>query len=177
MKHSISNWQLAGFLFTAALGTFLHFFFDLTGQNWIAALFSSVNESIWEHMKLVFYPMFAFALIENRIWGREIPQFWCIKLLGILLGLAMIPVLYYSYTGAFGKNVDWINIAIFFLTAAASYRLETVLFQRGYACRLQADTALVILWLLAAVFTLLTFRPPMIPLFQDPQTGTYGFQI
>ncbi len=177
MKHSISNWQLAGFLFTAALGTFLHFLFDLTGQNWIAGLFSAVNESIWEHMKLIFYPMFLFALAENRVWGKDIPQFWCIKLLGISLGLALIPVLYYTYTGILGTSADWFNIVIFFLTAAASYRLETVLFQRGYACRLQSDTALVILWLFAAVFTLLTFRPPQIPLFQDPQTGTYGLQI
>ena len=177
MKHSVSNWQLGGFLFTAALGTFLHFLFDLTGQNWIAGLFSAVNESIWEHMKLLFYPMFLFSLLENRVWGREIPQFWCIKLLGTLLGLALIPVLYYTYSGILGQNIDWINIAIFFLTAAAAYRFETVLFQRGYACRLQPDAALVVLWLIAAIFTLFTFRPPQIPLFQDPQDGTFGLQL
>ncbi len=177
MKHSVSNWQLGGFLFTAALGTFLHFLFDLTGQNWVAGLFSAVNESIWEHMKLLFYPMFLFAMLENRLWGRENPQFWCIKLLGILLGLVLIPVLYYTYSGILGENIDWINIAIFFVTAAVSYRFETVLLQRGCTCRLQSDAALVVLWLLAAVFTLFTFRPPLIPLFQDPQTGTYGLQL
>ena len=52
MRKSISHWQIVGFLFTSIFGTFLHFLFDLSGQSVIAALFSAVNESIWEHMKL-----------------------------------------------------------------------------------------------------------------------------
>ena len=64
MKKSISYRQMMGFLFTSVLGTFLHFLFDLTGGSLPAALVSAVNESIWEHMKLLFYPMVLFALVE-----------------------------------------------------------------------------------------------------------------
>ena len=64
MIRSISYWQVAGFLFASILGTFLHFLFDLSGQSVIAAIFSAVNESIWEHMKLIYCPMLLFALIE-----------------------------------------------------------------------------------------------------------------
>ena len=78
MKQSISYWQVAGFLFTSILGTFLHFLFDLSGQSVIAAIFSAVNESIWEHMKLIYYPMLLFALIEFQFWGKDHKQFWCI---------------------------------------------------------------------------------------------------
>lgn len=46
MKQSISYWQVAGFLFTSLLGTFLHFLFDLSGQLVIAAIFFAVNEPI-----------------------------------------------------------------------------------------------------------------------------------
>lgn len=53
MKKSIPYWQAAGFIFTAILGTLLHFLFDWTNGSVIAALFSAVNESIWEHMKLL----------------------------------------------------------------------------------------------------------------------------
>ena len=98
MNQSISYWQVAGFLFTSIFGTFLHFLFDLSGQSMIAALFSAVNESIWEHMKLIYYPMFLFALIENRFGRKKYKHFWCIKLMGILLGLLLIPVIYYTYT-------------------------------------------------------------------------------
>ena len=93
MKKSIGFWQMTGFIFTAILGTILHFLFDWTGGSPLVGLISAVNESIWEHMKLLFYPMVAFACVEYQFWGREKPSFWCVKLVGILAGLALIPVL------------------------------------------------------------------------------------
>ena len=176
MKQSISCWQVAGFLFTSIVGTFLHFLFDLSGQNIIAALFSAVNESIWEHMKLIYYPMLLFALVESRFWGKQYAQFWCVKLAGMLLGLALIPVSYYTYTGILGMSSHWINIAIFFIAAGAAFRLETILFQKEYACRLHSRTAFILICMIGFVFTVLTFFPPQIPFFKDPITGSYGFQ-
>ena len=114
LKKSIPYWQVGGFLFTAVVGTFLHFLFDLTGGSMIAALFSAVNESIWEHLKLLFYPMVAFAVAEYVFWGKDAGSFWCIKLIGVGIGLVLIPVLYYTYTGILGVSVDWLNITIFF---------------------------------------------------------------
>lgn len=176
MKKQISFWQMAGFLFTAALGTLLHFVFDWTGGNVVAALFSAVNESIWEHMKLLYYPMLTFALIEYRLWGREEPRFWCVKLLGTLFGLLVIPSLYYTYTGALGLEADWFNITIFFLAAAGSFWLETKLLQSNFPCRLGKKISVFLLISIGALFITLTFVPPRIPFFQDPVTGSYGFQ-
>lgn len=170
----MKKWQVAGFIFTGVLGTLLHFLFDWTGGAVLAALFSAVNESIWEHMKLLFYPMLLFAGIEYRLWGKENPSFWCVKLAGILAGLALIPVVYYSYTGILGLSADWFNIAIFFLAAGVTYYLEAKLLERGLRCRF-GGVAFFLLLLVAVAFTVLTFLPPRIPLFQDPITGTYGF--
>lgn len=176
MKQTVGRWQCFGFIFTGALGTFLHFLFDLTGGNIGAALFSAVNESIWEHTKLIFYPMLLFAFIEYRRWGKDLSHFWCVKLRGILLGLILIPVLYYSYTGILGTSADWFNIAIFFIVAGIVYWRETQLLLRESARTCKPLIALGILGLMAVVFTMLTFFPPQIPLFQDPLTGTYGYQ-
>ena len=174
MKQTVIRWQIAGFLFTAAAGTFLHFLFDLTGGSRVAALFLAVNESIWEHMKLLFYPMVAVAAVEYGVWGKEIPCFWRVKLKGLLLGLGIIPVIYYTYTGALGVSWDWFNITIFFLAAGAAYRQETRQFLRLAGCRGTVLPVLGIL-LLAILFTVFTFWPPLMPLFRDPLTGTYGF--
>ena len=176
MKKSIPVWQMVGFIFTSILGTLLHFLFDWTGGSVIAALFSAVNESIWEHMKLLYYPMLVFALIEYRRWGREEENFWCVKLLGQLVGLTLIPLLYYTYTGTLGMEADWFNIAIFFLAAGYAFWLETKLFQRGWSCRLNAWVAALLICLIGAIFLLFTFRTPQIPFFRDPVTGSYGFQ-
>ena len=176
MEKKIPIWQMVGFIFTAVAGTLLHFLFDWTGGKWGAALFSAVNESIWEHMKLLFYPVVIFAIIEYFAWGKEKASFWCIKLLGILVGLIFIPVVYYTYTGILGINADWFNIAIFFIAAGLGYFLETKLFQRDFSCPLPSWIAIGILCLIAVSFTAFTFLPPRTPFFEDPLTGTYGFQ-
>lgn len=176
MKKTIPYWQMGGFIFTAVVGTLLHFFFDWTGGSVVSALFSAVNESIWEHLKLLFYPMVVFSLVEYYFWGKDAASFWCVKLLGIGLGLALIVVAYYTYTGALGVKADWLNIALFFAAAGVSYWAETKLLQGDFVCPVSPKAAVVVLCLLSALFTFFTFNPPRIPLFQDPLTGSYGFQ-
>ena len=124
----------------------------------------------------MFYPMVLFSLLEYRFWGKETPGFWKVKLLGILVGLGLIPVLYYTYTGILGTSADWFNIAIFFLAAGAAYWVETRRFQRGITNAKGSKAAVCVIGALAVIFTVLTFLPPEIPLFRDPQSGTYGYQ-
>ena len=157
-------------------GNLLHFLFDLTGGSVVAALVSAVNESIWEHLKLLFYPMITFALAEYFFWGKNRECFWQIKGLGILLGLVLIPVVYYTTNGIFGKSADWLNIALFFLVAAASFWTETKLFERNGKCTGKGILPAIVILGVAILFTVFTFAPPRIPLFLDPMTGTYGFQ-
>ena len=65
-KRSLALWQFGGYVFTSALGTLLHFLYDLTGENVAVSFFSAVNESTWEHMKLLFFPMFLFSLFDVK---------------------------------------------------------------------------------------------------------------
>lgn len=167
-------WQALGFVFTGIVGTLLHFLYDWTGGSTVAALFSAVNESIWEHMKLLFYPAAAFGLWEYLRWGRYRSDFWHVKLTGILTGLALIPVLYYTYTGVLGISANWFNVTIFFLAGGVMYYLETRLFRQEKGRKTPAWVPIGILVLIAVAFTVLTFLPPDIPLFQDPRTGIAG---
>ena len=173
MKKSIKFWQLTGFAVTSILGTLLHFLYDWLGEAaWIAS-FSGVNESTWEHMKLLFWPMFIFAILQSFFF-REREDFWCIKLKGILLGLILIPVIFYTYNGAIGKSPDWLNIAIFFVSAATVYIYEARLFSREKTpCKTQI-LPLITLCIIALLFIVFTFRAPMLGIFKDPLTDTYG---
>lgn len=174
MKYSPPTRNITGFLFTAVAGTFLHFLYELTGQCTAAALVSAVNESIWEHMKLIFYPMLLFFLVESAIIPEKKGTFRCSSLAGILLALILIPVLYYTYTGMLGVSADWFNITIFFLAAGSAWYLKYRLETGNHVCGISSVTWLFVLLLISAFFTAATFFPPKIPLFQDPQTGTYG---
>ena len=176
MKKTMINWQVGGFVFTAVAGTLLHFLFDWSHGSVVVAVFSAVNESIWEHLKLLFYPMTLFAIIEYLFWGKNTESFWCIKGIGSLVGLLMIPVIYYTYTGSLGIKADWFNIAIFFITAGVVCWLEIRLLQQNTVYPIDFVYVIILLGLMAGVFAIFTFFPPHIPLFQDPVTGSYGFQ-
>jgi hypothetical protein len=163
------------FAVTALGGTILHFLYDWLGQAMWVAPFSGVNESTWEHMKLLFWPSFLFAILQSFFF-REREDFWCIKLRGILTGLILIPVLFYTYNGAIAPSPDWLNIAIFFLSAAAASLLEARLFLAESTSRpgVSKRVAVAVLWGIGLLFILWTFFPPTLGLFRDPLTGTYG---
>lgn len=173
MKRSVGLWQLVGFAVTSLVGTVLHFLYDWLGEAAWVAPFSGVNESTWEHMKLLFWPMIAFALLQS-LFFRDRADFWCIKLRGTLAGLTLIPVLFYTYNGVIGRSPDWINIAIFFISAAVVYLYEARLFKvQKLSCRSQ-KTAFALLCIIGVLFIVFTFQTPQIGIFRDPLTGTYG---
>ncbi len=173
MKQVVFLWQFGGFALSTLGGTLLHFLYDWTGESLLIAPFSAVNESTWEHMKLLYFPLFIFALVQSRFF-KEYKNFWCVKLVGSLTGLALIPVLYYTYNGAIGKSPDWLNITIFFVAAAVTFLVEGVLFRRhGLRCK-RPRLAFALLCLPGVLFVAFTFATPTLPLFQDPLTGTYG---
>ena len=173
MKRSFGLWQLMGFAVTSFGGTILHFLYDWLGKAPWVAPFSGVNESTWEHMKLLFWPMFIFAIIQSKLF-RYRKDFWCIKLRGILLGLSLIPILFYTYNGAVGKSPDWLNITIFFTSAAVAFIYELHLFNTNKVRCLAPKLSFLTLIIIALLFVVFTFYPPEIGLFKDPLTETYG---
>lgn len=167
MKKSFALWELMGFATTSLGGTILHFLYDWLGKSvWIAP-FSGVNESTWEHMKLLFWPMFIYAVAQSFSFKNR-KDFWCIKLIGILLGLAIIPIIYYTYNGAIGKSSDWFNIALFFIAAAFAYLYETRLFYKNNIRCKNPKRAFAILCAIALLFIIFTFSAPRLNIFKDP---------
>ena len=120
MGKRLFYWELAGALFTAAMGTLLHFVYDWSGGWGAAAAFSAVNESTWEHMKLLFFPMFLFSVVQVCCLGRNYPNFLAARGVSTVTGVALIPVLFYTYTGVLGRHLLWADIAVFYLSVPAS---------------------------------------------------------
>ena len=172
-QKSIGLWQLMGFAVTSLGGTILHFLYEWFGDSVLVSPFSGVNESTWEHMKLLFWPMFIYAIVQ-RFFFKDREDFWCVKVKGILLGIVLIPVMFYTYNGVIGKSPDWINIAIFFISAAIAYIYETRQFNNGTTVCKKYRFAITILSVIALLFVVFTFKTPEIEIFKDPLTGNYG---
>ena len=173
-KKRALGYELAGIVFIVIVGSLLHFTFELSGNHPVVGVFSAVNESVWEHLKLGFWPALVWALIEYRAIKNSTNNFVFAKTVGIYLIPIVIPVLFYSYTAVLGESVLVIDILTFVVAVIvgqlASYKLLTY---RELSDMLNT-IALVALVLLGIAFVLFTFYPPHLPLFRDPVTGEYG---
>ena len=173
MRERSILWQAVGFAAVTFGGTVLHFLYDWTGGSILVSPFSGVNESTWEHMKLLFWPLFVFALVQ-RLFFKNQRNYWCVKLAEILLGLILIPVLFYTYNGAFGKSPDWVNITIFYISALIVFLFEGRALKNDCLQCSHPRLAFVSICLIGTLFVVFTFAPPQIPLFRDPVSGHYG---
>lgn len=173
MKKGMRLSQLMGFALTSLTGTLLHFLYEASGGSLLTAPFSGVNESTWEHMKLLFWPLLIYAIAQS-LFLRTGRCFWSVKLKGTLLGLSLIPTLFYTYNGAFGTSPSFINIGIFFVAAGAAYLYEARRLGGDNERCLAPPCAFALLLALGALFVAFTFAPPALPLFRDPLSGGYG---
>lgn len=152
------------------LGTLLHFTFEWSGENNIVAVFSSINESTWEHLKLLFYPMLIMTVIGYFYFGSTVKNFLCAKLLGIIYAISFIIIFFYTYTGIIGTNFAVLDIGSFFVAAFIG---EYVSFRKMFTLNMcNKYIAVTVLGMLLLAFIVFTYFPPKINFFKDPVTET-----
>lgn len=171
-QYSIFKFEFFSAIFTLVFGTILHFTFDWSANNLIVGAFSAVNESTWEHLKLVFFPMLISTIIGFIYYKKEYPNYLCVKTKGILLALSFIVIFFYSYTGILGKNISVLDIGSFIVAVIlAEYYILKNISNKSECNNFVQSIILIVLFL---CFILFTFFPPHIGLFMDPITGMYG---
>ena len=174
MKFTRKQWHIAACLFTAVVGVLLHFTYDLTGSA-VSALFGSVNESTWEHLKLAFWPAILMTVVEYMCYGYGEPSFIQSRCAGILTTLLIPPLLSPALVFLFGRRIIAVDILIFFLSVAAGFAVSYRLMKKNSLPNaLWAAAAILILTALGLMFVCFTFAPPELSLFRDPITKTYG---
>ncbi|MHB1346773.1 MAG: DUF6512 family protein [Candidatus Humimicrobiaceae bacterium] len=173
-RKQILLWEMFGILFVFLLGALLHFTFELSGEWTPMAIISGVNESVWEHFKIGFWPALIWGIIEFFVFGKKVKSFFFAKGFSFLVIPAVIAALFYGYTLIFKIESLAIDIVIFFIAIAvaqiASYRLILLRRKRLY---LEAIGIMIII-LNIILFSLFSFFPPKCPVFKDAVTGGYG---
>lgn len=174
MEH-IKQWQIGGGIFTIIIGTLLHFAYKWTGECPFISYFVPINESIWEHQKLLFTPVVLFTVIELLAYGKSISNFIPVKVLSLIIGIFVIIISFYTYSGAIGHNCLAADIGTFILGVLASYLfsnhfLNTELFTSPSWQFL----SYVLFAMLTYFFITFTLSPPHIAMFRNPVTNSYG---
>lgn len=173
MRRKVFFWHLLGIIFAVLLGSFLHFAFQISGNFKPLALIAAVNESTWEHLKIAFWPVFFFGILEYFIYGRRFGNFWLAKLVELYSIPILIVALFYGYT-AFLKDNLFFDISIFVLSIILGFLASfLILFsERDFSKWATLVITLLIGEILA--FCLLTYFPLRNFLFLDPVTLGYG---
>ena len=156
-----------GFFFTVIVGTLLHFAYDWSNHAFLVSLIAPVNESTWEHMKLLFFPMLLFSIFCISKQKSSYQNIVSGLFAGLLLGTFLIPIFFYTYTGILGFDVFWLDIAVFILSSFFAFTSAYRLIQSG---KLKNCTYLLIglVIILTICFFLFTYFPPKIGLFKNP---------
>lgn len=174
MKISIKNFQIFSAIFVMILGTLLHFTYEWSGGNLFIAAFSAVNESTWEHLKLLFYPMLLTTIIGYFYFSKTKHNFLCANTIGILTAVSFTTVFFYTYTGIIGTNFAFLDIGSFFIAVIFGEFVIYKLLLSNFSCN--KKTAFIVLLVLLLCFILFTYATPEIGLFRDPVSNEFGIQ-
>ncbi len=151
---------------TAAAGTGLHFLYGVL-PNLFTALLAPINESVWEHLKLLYWPTLAAAAVLS-IFTQKRLELWS----GFFIALLAMPLfllgVYYALH-ALGVESRIVDISLYYLTVAGGFYLAWLLRDNAFAVKISGG-ALMLVMLYGAALILFTFAAPDAGIFRLPQT-------
>ena len=174
MNKKLFKYEIIGFIFVSVFGTLGHFVYEWLNYNKFIALFCPVNESVWEHLKLLFFPYLIWTAVEYFLLDKK-ANYFSSKIKGVLCGMVFIVSFFYTYSGITGKTSTFIDILSFFVGTAIAFIISYIIMRNSkHGSRIGEIISIILFIMIAGIFFAFTFIPPLIPLFEDPQKFTYG---
>lgn len=172
-KNFILILEIISTIFIIIAGILLHFTFEWSNNNTLVAIFSPVNESVWEHLKLLYYPMLITTIIGYFYQRKKNNNnYLCAKTIGIIVSMIFTITFFYTYTGIIGTNYAIVDISSFFIAVVLGQYVAYQKMQSTSSCN--NKIVIIILVVLYLCFLIFTFFPPHIALFKDSITGMFG---
>lgn len=169
--------ELIGAVFMIAAGSILHFSFDWCGGWRPLALVAAINESIWEHLKLAFWPGLCWGIFVRPSGELSRVDVLAAKGYSLLATGALIVVIFTTYSGILGRNLLPLDIGTFVAAILIGQFLSGWVLTGGLVRRRAVRyTGLALLALQLISYSLFTFHPPDHWLFIEERSGTRGIQ-
>lgn len=168
---------IIGVLFLIIVGSLLHFTYEFSGYNPIVGLFSPINESVWEHLKMAVFASILYIFLEYYFVKDYSNNYFFAKAIATLSTMLVIPLLFYIYTGFTGKSILAIDISIFVIACiiwgVINYKISTT--KKLYN---NIDgLGLILLLLIVICFFLFTIAPPNLPIFKETTNISNGVLV
>ena len=159
----------------AAIGTLLHFVYEISGHNKFVGIFAAVNESTWEHIKIAMTPTILWCLYDGYVYGLN-ANYLVAKTLSVLTIIIVIPILFYSYTAFTKKSILWIDVICFYITITCSQLVFYHFINIEPLPKVYTYLSIILLLIELIAYFTLTYKPFKNFIFSDPITHKYGIE-
>ena len=172
-------WEIAAVFFILLIGSGLHFAFEFSNFWYPVAPFAAVNESIWEHLKMVFWPGLIFFTMQYTFLKNDAcaQKFWTAKALCLVLMPFLIAAGWYAVVAVTGEHYFVVDIALFIVAIIIGQLLSYAVLSGKIVIGPKPRLAFLAIFLLALAFAVFSFYPPKFSLFEHStlkNTGQYG---
>lgn len=163
MKSKLFKFEIISTIIILIMGILLHFVYDWSNNNYFVGFFSNINESTWEHLKLLFFPSLITIIIGTYLFNKEYPNYICNKTRGLLKGLSFIVIFFYTYSGILGTNIALLDISSFFIgvfiSQISSYKSINKNCKYNFGC-------ILLLTIITLMFLIFTYKPLNLGIFK-----------
>ena len=174
MKRKFSFTMIEILIYTIVLGTaagISHFAYDLTGELFIIGLFNPVNDSVWEHMKFMFFPFLIWwaiiYVIEDKKYETSLSTWIVSAAISLVVAPSSVMLLFYTYRGALGIASVWIDILLAYTGHFIALCLVSHLLKHLKPKKWMVIVSVIVVVTIFIIFIVFTISPPDIPVFID----------
>lgn len=166
--------KIIGVFLSFILAIILHFIYGII-PNSIISVIAPVNESIWEHMKLIVTSSIIFSIFEYFIYiKKDIPFNNFILSYGIssILAILVYLIIYIPLNDIFGHKA-YIAISLLFLIFIFLQFISYYIMNYK-KINYSNDIGILLIIIIYFIFGYLTYHPPKINLFYDYMNKGFG---
>jgi hypothetical protein len=173
-QRSLLKWELTGIAVIFLLGSLFHFMFELTGSHAAAGAFFPVNESVFEHLKMTFWPAIIWWAFTCCSYKANPRNFFVSRAAALFVMPAVTLILFYGYTSLSGWENVFVDIFIFLLSVAAGQMAGYWITKSKPLPSWLAGISIFLIIALGFIYIYFTYYPPHLPIFMDSNTHAYG---
>ncbi|MBQ1496390.1 MAG: hypothetical protein IIZ40_03490 [Bacilli bacterium] len=169
------TYTIISIIIISIIGTISHFLYDISNHNKFIGLFSAVNESTWEHIKIALTPTFFWCIIDGILFGQN-PNYFLAKLTSLVIIIVLMPLLFYGYQLITKKDVVLFDILIFYIVIISSQLGFYFIINMSPIKYIYNYLSCLFIFLIFSGYLIHTTMPAKSFLFKDPITKKYGFK-
>lgn len=173
VNKKVKTLSIVSFFIISILGTLFHFAYEFLGENLVLGAIFAVNESVWEHLKILVIPMFICTIYEYIILKEKSDNIFFALVLKVIISMLFVIGVFYTYTSILGNNIPLVDITTFFIAVLIGQIIWYNAINHNISKKLN-NISLIILIIILLSFIIFTYSPLKFDIFRDNTDKTYG---